>query len=148
MLGASGKIFRIYHLFSAYGTESLFSLVLVLLLLLLLSFFCLVSLRFAKGVQKIFCIRFSKEEKNPRTLMNTFLALLLGVTLAGFFQKKADKWKNILLFILLLFYGLISETKKKTKLHFVYLISTWQQATFLLFFVPFIFKELKESQTS
>ena len=91
MLGASGKIFRIYHLFSAYGTESLFSLVLVLLLLLLLSFFCLVSLRFAKGVQKIFCIRFSKEEKNPRTLMNTFLALLLGVTLAGFFQKKADK---------------------------------------------------------
>ena len=92
MLGASGKIFRTYHLFSAYRTESLFSLVLVLLLLLLLlSFFCLVSLRFAKGVQKIFCIRFSKEEKNPRTLMNTFLALLLGVTLAGFFQKKADK---------------------------------------------------------
>ena len=87
MLGISGNcvIFRIYHLFSAYGTESLFSLV---LFLLLLSFFCLASLRFAKGVQKIFCIRFSKEEKNPRTLMNTFLALLLGVTLAGFFQKE------------------------------------------------------------
>ena len=44
--------------------------------------------------------------------MNTFLALLLGVTLSGFFQKKKDSFIYLLLFYALRF-GITNKEKNK-----------------------------------
>ena len=114
MLGASGKIFRIYHLFSAYGTESLFSLVLFLLLLLLLSFFCLVSLRFAKGVQKIFCKRFSKgkESKNSDEYFFWLFCLVLR-WLVSSKRRQINEKHSFIYFVALLRFDIRNKEKNK-----------------------------------